>query len=46
MFWKLIRRNLSSETCQRRDAEPRERGKGGGGGGGGLCLSRLSLYLD
>ena len=28
MFWKLIRRRLSSETSQRREAETRE---GGGG---------------
>ena len=31
MFWKLIRRRLSSETSQRREAETREGGEGGGG---------------
>ena len=30
MFWKLIRRRLSSETSQRREAETREGGEGGG----------------
>ena len=43
MFWKLIRRRLSSETSQRREAETRE---GGGGGERGWCIPRLSLYLD
>ena len=35
MFWKLIRRRLSSETSQRREAETRE-GWGGGGEGVGV----------